>query len=96
MLRRETEPAAEVPAFLSGHGTDVAPTAAELRQLLSVLDRLTPEQKTALDRMTFTRAITTAGVPFRLTQPGPATKYRILGATEVDGADALLIEPVNP
>ena len=97
-LRQETEAMAGVPAFLTRGEANVTPTPAELRQLLSLLqsDKLTPDQRAALDRMTFTAAITAAGVPFRLSESRPASAYRILGATEVNGADALLLEPVTP
>jgi len=80
-LRREAEGVASVPAFLSGSATEVTPTPAELRALIALLvqDRLTPEQHRALDRITFV---------------GPQGRYRILGVTAKDGADALLTEAV--
>jgi tetratricopeptide (TPR) repeat protein len=50
------------PAFLSGSVTNVMPTAEELRALMQ-LD-LTPEQRVALDRITFTSNVTfNAGPP---------------------------------
>jgi hypothetical protein len=77
------------------------PTAAELRGLIDAFDSLTPEQRAALDEMTFTstamlESATIEGVPFRLSAPLAAAgtvklTYRILGA----GGDALLIEPLK-
>lgn len=122
-LRRESEAAAEVPAFLRRPGTNVMPAAAELRQLIGLLqsEKLTADQRAALDRITFTSAVrfdaaTPAGgqtifesgvideVRFRFSEPTAFTgtfatdarlTYRVLGATEVNGADALLLEPVR-
>jgi hypothetical protein len=95
------------------------PTAADLRAIISAFNtnRLTPEQRTQLDQMTFTsEAIfnggppfevgTIFGVPFRFTEPttfnGTFTAtvplrltYRILGSTQQNGADALLLEPLR-
>ena len=97
-LRSMTEPqVASAPTFLGGGATKVKPTAAELRQLLALLaeDRLTPEQRVALDRLVFV-SDSLEGVPFRLSEPAPLPPapltYRILGATVENGADALLIE----
>ncbi len=110
-------------------------SAANLRAIIAAFNenRLTPEQRAQLDRMTFTsnaifaaavpsrslgagsgappnqtifEAGTIDGVPFRFSEPTafkgtfatgiplPLT-YRILGATQVTGADALLLEPVR-
>jgi tetratricopeptide (TPR) repeat protein len=44
------------PSFLEGSATTVAPTSSELRALMQ-LD-LTPEQRVALDRITFTSVVT--------------------------------------
>ena len=44
------------PRFLTGNATDVTPAAEELRALMQ-LD-LTPEQRVALDRITFTSSVT--------------------------------------
>jgi tetratricopeptide (TPR) repeat protein len=59
-LRAETEVVSEPPAFLKGKQASVTPTEAELRQLIALLqsDRLTPEQRAALDRITFTSTVT--------------------------------------
>ena len=123
LLRSETEVAAAVPQFLSRSETNVAPTAEELRQLIGLLqsDKITPDQHAALDRITFTNAVTfdsatardaqtvfetgtIGGTHFRFSEPTAFTgtfstsarlTYRILGATEVNGADALLLEPVR-
>jgi tetratricopeptide (TPR) repeat protein len=65
-LRREAEVTAEAPAFLASKSTNVVPTEAELRQLIGALqaDKLTPEQRTALDRIAFTSRVTfDAGTP---------------------------------
>ncbi|HSP33232.1 MAG TPA: hypothetical protein VLU46_02830 [Thermoanaerobaculia bacterium] len=93
-LRREMDPSADVPAFLTTGGTNLTPPASELRQLMAVMNKLSPEERATLDRTTFAPSITTAGVPFRVSQPGPAAAYRILGVTDVNGADALLLEPL--
>jgi len=96
-----------------------------LRQTIALLrsDRLTPEQRAALDRDTFVSTATfdsatlnsgqtvfesgvIDGVPFRFPEPTAFTgsfaagsplrlTYRILGATELRGADALLLEPLK-
>jgi len=95
------------------------PTAPDLRAIIAAFNenRLTPEQRTQLDRMTFTsEAIfnagppfesgTVAGVPFRFSEPTTFNgsfaagvplqlTYRILGATQQNGADALLLEPLR-
>jgi hypothetical protein len=103
------------------------PTAADLRAIIAAFttNRLTPEQRTQLDRMTFTSTAvfnvapapspagqtifetgTIDGVPFRFSEPtafngtfaaGAPQRltYRILGATQQDGADALLLEPLR-
>ncbi|HMC20543.1 MAG TPA: tetratricopeptide repeat protein [Thermoanaerobaculia bacterium] len=95
------------------------PVAADLRAIIAAFNenRLTPEQRTQLDRMTFTsEAIFNAGppfetgtifgVPFRFSEPmtfngtfaaGVPLRltYRILGATQLTGADALLLEPLR-
>jgi Tfp pilus assembly protein PilF len=47
---------ATAPAFLSGTATNVTPAVADLRELMQ-LD-LTPEQRVALDRITFTSSVT--------------------------------------
>ncbi|HEX9160596.1 MAG TPA: tetratricopeptide repeat protein [Thermoanaerobaculia bacterium] len=124
-LRRETETVAQVPAFVSGAATNVSPAALELRQLVSLLqsEKLTPDQRAALDRITFTNAVTfdppaatapsgqtifasgsIGDVRFRFSEPTAFTgvfgttarlTYRILGTTEVNGADGLLVEPVR-
>lgn len=123
LLRRETEPESAVPPFLSRSEASVAPTPIELRQLIALLrsDQLTPEQRAALDRITFTNTVTfdsatardaqtifesgaIGDVRFRFPEPTAFTgsfsttarlTYRILGATEAGGADALLLEPVR-
>lgn len=56
-LRREAE--ATKPIALPSP----APTASELRTLLDAFERLTPEQRTALDRATFTSVVTFDGEP---------------------------------
>jgi hypothetical protein len=95
------------------------PSAADLRALIGAFNenRLTPEQRGQLDRMTFTsdavfdagppfESGTIDGVPFRFSEPtnfngtftaGPRLRltYRILGATQQSGADALLLEPLR-
>ena len=95
------------------------PAAADLRAIIAAFNenRLTPEQRTQLDPMTFTSdAIfsagppfevgTISGVPFRFSEPttfngtfgaGVPVRltYRILGATQQNGADALLLEPLR-
>ncbi|HEX9494047.1 MAG TPA: hypothetical protein VGA33_12340, partial [Thermoanaerobaculia bacterium] len=95
------------------------PTASDLRAIIAAFNdnRLTPDQRSQLDRMTFTStAVFDQGppfetgriddVPFRFSQPMTfsgnfASKiplrltYRILGATQQNGADALLLEPLR-
>jgi hypothetical protein len=95
------------------------PTAADLRALIAAFNdnRLTPDQRAQLDRMTITSEViftagppfetgTVDGVPFRFSEPmtfnGTFTSgvplrltYRILGASQLNGADALLLEPVR-
>jgi tetratricopeptide (TPR) repeat protein len=65
-LRREAEVIAEPPAFLANKKMNVLPTETELRQLIGLLqaEKLTPEQRTALDRIAFTNKVTfDAGTP---------------------------------
>jgi hypothetical protein len=72
-LRHEAEGAAATPLPSSN------PTAAELRALLDGFERMTPEQRVALDRATFTSVVRfngsvfesgeIDGVPFRFTEP---------------------------
>ena len=123
ILHDETEVRSGVPAFLLRTESNVTPALAELRQLAGLLEseKLTPEQRAALDRITFTNPVTfdnattrdaqtvfesgTIGdVRFRFAEPTAFTgtfmtnarlTYRILGATEVNGASALLLEPVR-
>lgn len=77
-LRRELEEEAAAPAALPSS----TPSAAELRRLMARFDRLTPEERVALDKMTFvSRAVfdgtsgsvfesgTIEGVPFRFSEP---------------------------
>jgi hypothetical protein len=88
----------------------MSPSAAELRAVMALFGHITPEQRAALDAMTFTSMATFAsddtgtidGVPFRLSAPVTQRvsdalhlTYRILGATSVDGADGLLLEPLG-
>lgn len=56
-LRREAESSSAVAL------PSPVPTAQELRALMNVFERLTPEQRTALDRMTFTSTVTFDGEP---------------------------------
>lgn len=114
------------PPFLGGTATTVTPTAEELHALLMLLDqqRLTPGQRIALDRITFTAGTvldesavqrsgqsvfesgTIGDVRIRFSSPTafagsfPAKtplrmSFRILGATESEGSDALLVEPLK-
>lgn len=114
-----------VPSFFRTRPAKASPTAAELRQTIALFaqNRITPEQRVALDTIVFTSAVTFAllpdakpapgqtifasgtigGVPFRFSEPTAFSgvlpreahlTYRILGATEVDGADGLLVEPL--
>ncbi|MFL6245504.1 MAG: hypothetical protein ACJ74H_05735 [Thermoanaerobaculia bacterium] len=72
-LRREAEGAAAVEL------PSANPTADELRSLLDAFERLTPEQRVALDQATYTSTVqfsgtvfesgTIDGVPFRFSQP---------------------------
>jgi hypothetical protein len=131
-LRREIQErraSAEVPAFLRSRAKSASPTAAELRSVIALFrdDRLTAEQRTQLDAMTFISTAVFSGapapppatagqtifetgtidaVPFRFAEPtafngtfAPQTPlrltYRILGATQQEGADALLLEPLR-
>jgi len=95
------------------------PTASDLRAIIAAFNdnRLTPDQRSQLDRMTFmSTAVFDQGppfetgriddVPFRFSEPMKfsgnfASKvpqrltYRILGATQQNGADALLLEPLR-
>ena len=121
LLLRETAAAPGVPSFVTANATTAIPTAAELRQLLALFgdEKLTPEQRQTLDRITFTSDVafdpsasasvfesgTVGGVPFRFSEPmqfngvfaAPTLRltYRILGATQQNGADALLLEPLR-
>ena len=88
-LRRE----AEAGAFAL---PSASPSARELRALIDAFERLTPEQRAALDAATFTSEVvngTIEGVPFRPSQPFTGTRltYRILGVVE---NGVLLIEVV--
>ena len=102
------------------------PNASELRTVMMLFasNRITPEQRTAIDRAVVTgiatfdeakagaegqtvfESGTIDGVPFRFSEPTAFTgafaaqtplrlTYRILGTTEANGADALLLEPVH-
>ena len=72
-LRREAEPSAMVAL------PSTNPTADDLRALLDAFERLTPEQRVALDQETFTSTVqfegtafesgTIDGVPFRFSEP---------------------------
>lgn len=72
-LRRETEGAGAIVL------PNTNPTATELRALVDGFDRLTPEQRSALDRTTFASVVrfegtvfesgTVEGVPFRFSEP---------------------------
>jgi tetratricopeptide (TPR) repeat protein len=97
-LRREAE------AQLAVSLPSASPTAKELRALIEGFERLTAEQRAALDQATFTSDVlfaddgtgTIEGAPFRLTEPvaivGAARlTYRILGVA----GDALLLEAVR-
>ena len=115
LLRREIEERrAAGPVILRPQ-----PTALDLRAIIAAFNdnRLTPDQRSELDRMTFTStAIFDAGppfesgriddVPFRFSEPMTFNgnfepkvplrlTYRILGATQQNGADALLLEPLR-
>jgi len=120
-LQLETRDAGGVPQFMASSANAAVPTAAELRQLIALFagEKLTPGQRQAIDRITFTsdalfdagpsgsvfESGTIAGVPFRFSEPMqfngtftiPALRltYRILGATQQNGADALLLEPLK-
>jgi tetratricopeptide (TPR) repeat protein len=89
-LRREAEPGTFTMPSPS-------PSAAELRALIDVFERLTAEQRAALDAVTFTSDVVNgaiAGVPVRLTAPVTTSpvRYRILGVGE---NGVLLLEPVS-
>ncbi len=63
-LRREVDALlsssqSAVPAFLGTRRTTASPTAPELRQMVALLanDRLSPEQRVALDRVTLTNIV---------------------------------------
>jgi hypothetical protein len=58
-LRRETDVTTEAPPFLADKPNNVTPTPAELRELFALLqsDKLTPEQRAALDRIAFQSAV---------------------------------------
>jgi hypothetical protein len=114
-LRREAEePESAAPAFLTSGKATAQPGGTELRKLLGL--KLTPEQRAALDQMTFSGVAvfdkapfesgTIEGVPFRFAEPtlfngnfAASTPlrliYRILGVTDVNGADGLLLEPIR-
>ncbi|HEY2324639.1 MAG TPA: tetratricopeptide repeat protein [Thermoanaerobaculia bacterium] len=64
-LRELATPRSHAPAFLAGSATSVSPTAEELRDLMQ-LD-LTPDQRVALDRITFISSVT-----FNPRPPAPA------------------------
>ena len=138
MARGQTRDArAELDALLVEHPnnetlktlrseTEIATAGpAELRALLPRLmaNRLTPEERAALDDRVFVETVlfssadakdgqtvfasgTIDGLPFRFSEPVAfrgtfAAKaplrlsFRILGATDVNGADGLLIEPLG-
>lgn len=86
-LRRE----AEAGAFTLPSSS---PTARELRALIDAFERLTPEERAALDAATFTSEVVAGaidGVAVRGVGDGPAT-YRILGVGE---NGVLLLEPAQ-
>jgi hypothetical protein len=121
LLLRQTESAPGVPSFVTANAATATPTTAELRQLLELFaeERLTPEQRQALDRIAFTSEVTFEassdasvfeagtidGLAFRFSEPtqfqgtytSPTLRltYRILGLTQRDGSDALLLEPLR-
>jgi len=55
-LRAELNGPSELPAFLRAGGTTATPSAADLHSLIALFNdnRLTPEQRTALDKLTMT------------------------------------------
>jgi len=92
----------------------------ELRRVMTSWERLSPDERVALDQRTFTavaafqathangqtviEAGTVDGVPFRFSEPtafnGTFTDrarlaFHILGVTQQNGADALLLEPLK-
>jgi hypothetical protein len=117
-LRAEAEPQT------GGLPKTATPSAAELRAVMALFAHITPEQRAALDAMTFngTALFSSAGddrgegqtvfeggaidsVPFKFAEPTAfrgtfgineplRLTYRILGATTVNGADGLLLEPL--
>jgi hypothetical protein len=114
------------PPFLAGTAATATPTAEDLRALISLLtqNRLTAEQRVALDRVALVSVVRfdagpaappqqtifeiahqtnvvlkfaqptafngtfAAGAPLRLT-------YHVLGVTDFDGGQALLVEPLK-
>jgi hypothetical protein len=118
-LRAEAEPQS------GGLPKTATPSAAELRAVMALFTHITPEQRAALDAMTFTSTAVFApaetsgadgqtifergtidGVPFKFAEPTAfrgtfgtnaplRLTYRILGATTIDGADGLLLEPLG-
>jgi tetratricopeptide (TPR) repeat protein len=115
-----------VPSFLTPGAHVPEPSESDFRSLLALFaqNRLTPEQRATLDKLTLTTDAmfdeatagepnTTVfasgkieGVPFTFSEPtafqGTFTAsgrfrltYRIVGATQRNGADALLLEPLK-
>jgi hypothetical protein len=123
-LRQEAESKVNVrPELLISSRSIVAPSTADLHQLLALLisDKLTPEQRASLDTILYKSAVifdsatpanaqtilssgSIGDVRFRFSEPTAFAghlpthvnlTYRILGVTEVNGADALLLEPAR-
>jgi hypothetical protein len=90
-LQREADATSGVPAFLAGTSTAVTPQTNELRELIDLFanDRLTPEQRTALDRITFTStAVFDAGPRESVFETGAidGVAFRFSEPTEFAGA----------
>ena len=99
ILRREIEERAAsiaVPRFLLERGTQAVPTAAELRSLIALLNeqRLSPEQRTALDKITFANTAlfdAPAASPATGTSGAPQT---IFESGSIDGVPFRFSEPI--
>ena len=90
MLRTELDKANETPAFLRTGATTATPSASELRSIIALFNdnRLTPEQRAALDKVALTSV-----VQFDERKDAPANQTSFESG-EIDGVRFRFSEPM--
>lgn len=99
LLRREIDQrAAEfaTPRFLLDHSTQATPTAPELRSLIALFSeqRLTPDQRTALDTLTFTSAAVFDAMASSPSTTSSGAAQTIFETGSIDGVPFRFSEPI--